>query len=132
MGRSRTASINVEEIRRLSAIQCTMAEAAAFFQLSKSTFRRILATNPKAKRAWEQGRGQGRISLRRKQFALAGVNATMAVHLGKQYLGQADVSKHEITGKDGGPVDVTESTRLDMSRLSDEELDVLVKLLGRG
>lgn len=36
-------------------------------------------------------RGKGKISLRRSQFQLAEKNASMAIWLGKQYLGQKDV-----------------------------------------
>lgn len=35
-------------------------------------------------------RSDGKISLRRSQFALAKKNAAMAIFLGKQYLGQSD------------------------------------------
>lgn len=40
-------------------------------------------------------RGIGKISLRRSQFRMAEVNPTMAIWLGKQYLGQTD--KQEVT-----------------------------------
>ena len=53
------------------------------------------------------GRAKGRISVRRMQMQLleAG-NATMAVWLGKQLLGQRDVTPVELTGGSGQPVQI--------------------------
>ena len=39
---------------------------------------------------FKEKRGLGKISLRRNQFRLAEKSATMAIWLGKQYLGQKD------------------------------------------
>ena len=39
---------------------------------------------------FKEKRGLGKISLRRNQWRLAEKNATMAIWLGKQYLGQKD------------------------------------------
>lgn len=41
--------------------------------------------------SFAQKRGAGKISLRRSQWRLAEKNASMAIWLGKQYLGQRDV-----------------------------------------
>lgn len=38
------------------------------------------------------------MSLRRSQFRIAETNATMAIWLGKQYLGQKDYPKEELEG----------------------------------
>ena len=53
----------------------------------------------------ERGRAKGRISVRRHQMKLleAG-NATMAVWLGKQLLGQRDAITAEHVGSGGGPI----------------------------
>lgn len=75
--------------------------------------------------AFEEGRQLGLVSLRRKQFSLAGINATMGVWLGRQYLGQREVVTNELTGRDGGPVEI------DLSRLTKAERDELRQLLGR-
>lgn len=47
--------------------------------------------------AKKRGLGKAKVSLRRKQFALADKNATMAIFLGKQYLGQRDYFEVEDT-----------------------------------
>ena len=43
---------------------------------------------------FKRKRGKGKISLRRSQFQLAQTNPTMAIWLGKQWLGQTD--KQEV------------------------------------
>ena len=55
-----------------------------------------------------RGRAKGRISVRRAQMKLleAG-NATMGVWLGKQLLGQRDVTPIELTGAQGNPLEIS-------------------------
>ena len=57
----------------------------------------------------------GKISLRRNQFNLSKTNATMAIWLGKQYLGQRDVQVIDATVKDDTP-------KVDLSQLSRQEI----------
>ena len=49
---------------------------------------------------FRQKRGLGKVSLRRAQFHLAEKSATMAIFLGKQYLGQTDVQEIKATVTD--------------------------------
>jgi len=109
----------------MGRLQCTHREAAAFLSIRVHQFRHLLAKDEAAKRAWERGLMMGRISLRRKQSRLSGVNASMAQFLGKQYLGQRDVVVQEHTGEGGGAVEI------DASKLSQAERDDLRKLLTR-
>ena len=67
-------------------------------------------------------RGAGKASLRRRQFEMAKSNPTMAIWLGKQYLGQAD--KQEITGKGGKDI-LPDRPAIDFSKLSDSALEEL-------
>jgi hypothetical protein len=85
----------IEIVRNLAQIQCTTVEAGLVFGASAAEFREWLRDHPEAGAAWENGRGQGLISLRRAQFesALSG-NSTMLVWLGKQYLDQQDRILH--------------------------------------
>ncbi len=108
--------ILLSDIRRLAKLQVTMEEAAAFFQLSRSTFRKMLEKDERARKVWEECRALGRISLRRKQIRLASTNATMGIWLGKQYLNQQDKQSLEHTGPGGGPVQT-----LDLTKLSSDE-----------
>lgn len=93
-------------VRGLGSIMATMAEAAATFNVSEKTFARFLRTFTAAREAWEYGQGNGKVSLRRTQFALAKENAAMAIFLGKNYLGQTDKREyahaHSVTPVDPG------------------------------
>ena len=90
--------IDIDELGKLAGLQCTQADAAAWFGCSPDTIKRRLR-EAKYRDAWEMGLGKGRVSLRRKQMNLADRNATMAIFLGKQYLGQKDVTEHEMSGE---------------------------------
>lgn len=79
--------INYEQVEKLAAIMCTQEEIATFFDVHPSTLRR----NPEFCTAYKKGQGVGKMSLRRIQVKLAEKNASMAIFLGKQYLGQRDV-----------------------------------------
>lgn len=110
------AKIKVSQIRALSEIHATESEAAGVLGIKLSTFKECLRIDNAARAAWESGRANGKVSLRRKQWKLADNNAGMAIFLGKQYLGQSDVSVVEHSGRDGGPIKT-----LDLSALSAEE-----------
>jgi len=75
-------------LRELGRLQCTRDEAAASLQVGRTTLWRFLDKHTKARAAFEQGLEEGRIELRRTQFHLAKTNATMAIFLGQNLLGQ--------------------------------------------
>jgi hypothetical protein len=85
----------IEQLRALGSIQCTQEEAAAVLRVSRATLWRFFVAYPEAVEAFDEGKEEGKASLRRAQFksALAG-NAAMQIWLGKQLLGQRD--KHDI------------------------------------
>ena len=86
-----------KQFENLCAMQCTQAEICAFFDCDHKTLTAwvkryygreySLVAKEKAE--------LGNISLRRWQFKQAEHNPTMAIFLGKQYLGQTD--KQELT-----------------------------------
>lgn len=103
MGRPRK-EINKTEFEGLLQLQCTKEEVAAFFDhmlggCSADTIERwckeeygetFAAVSAKK-------RELGKISLRRMQFQHAKKNASMAIFLGKNYLGQSDRVEQEDT-----------------------------------
>lgn len=98
---------NMEQVERLAAIQCTEEEIALALGCSIDTVRDRKRNDEDFSNALLKGRGTGKASLRRSQFALATAgNATMLIWLGKQYLGQQDKQELEHTGKDGGPIEL--------------------------
>src|SRR5258707_2858363 len=96
--RGTTAKIDMAELERLSAMQCTDEEIAAWFGVTTRTIERR-RKNAKFAEVMNRGKAKGRISVRRAQLKLleAG-NATMGVWLGKNILGQVDEVRHEFSG----------------------------------
>lgn len=92
---------NVDPLRviELASKGLSIDEIGAFCDVSHDTITRRFAD------ALEKGRQLCNASLRRKQveMALEG-NATMLVWLGKNRLDQTDVTRQEITGRDGSDI----------------------------
>lgn len=84
--------IDEKNFESLCGLQCTLGEIADFFSCSEDTIERWCKRkyNLSFAEAFKKHSGKGRISLRRAQFRLAEKNASMAIWLGKQYLGQSD------------------------------------------
>ena len=91
-------------LEKLCSLQCTNAEIAAWFGCSERTIEKR-SKEPELAEVMARGKGKGRVSIRRAQMKLleAG-NATMGVWLGKQYLGQRDVTPIELSGPNGSAV----------------------------
>ena len=98
MGKGGRPRIEIDEdqFKALCNIQCTLVEIADWFKCSEDTIERW------CKRTFDMSFADtykkfsvgGKISLRRYQMKMAETNVTMAIWLGKQYLGQTD--KQEI------------------------------------
>jgi AraC-like DNA-binding protein len=85
--------IDHDAFRKLCALQCTLAEIASFFCCSEDTIERWCKRElhmPYAE-AFKRYSADGKISLRRWQYRMAEKSVTMAIWLGKQWLGQKDV-----------------------------------------
>src|SRR5205814_2550079 len=96
--RGTTAKIDLAELERLSAMQCTDEEVAAWFGVTTRTIERR-RRNARFAEVMNRGKAKGRISIRRMQMKLLEQgNATMGVWLGKQLLGQRDQFYHDING----------------------------------
>jgi hypothetical protein len=125
MAKSNRPIVKTADVEKLGRLQCTVREAAAFLGIRVTTLGNLLKKDKRIRDAWERGKSLGLLSLRRKQMRLAGVKAQMAIFLGKNYLGQRDVSTTQLTGEDGGPVDI------DVSKLDAGERNDLRQLLHR-
>jgi hypothetical protein len=119
--------IDLIALEKLSSLQCTDEEIAAWFSVSVRTIE-TRRKQPRFAEAMNRGKARGRISVRRAQWRLleAG-NGPIAVWLGKHLLGQKDTV--QITGANGGPIR-TEGEP-DFSVLSVDELRVLRAVLAR-
>lgn len=91
MGRPKK-EINKEQFEKLCGFQCTMQEICDFFNITDKTLTRWCndTYGKSFSEVFSQKRELGKVSLRMSQFRLAEKNATMAIWLGKQYLGQRD------------------------------------------
>lgn len=112
-------------VRGLGRIQATTRECAAMLGVTEPTYLKFKAENPVVAAVYEEGSGDGKTSLRRRQFEAAEEgNPTMLVWLGKQYLGQRD--HKDISGPNGGPIPT-----VDLTNVSDEQLKVLEAIFGQ-
>nr|DAH15283.1 MAG TPA: putative terminase small subunit [Caudoviricetes sp.] len=91
MGR-RPKEIDQKQFENLCGLQCTYDEICSWFDVTDKTLnswcKRTYGKN--FSEVFREKRGRGKISLRRTQWELAKKNASMAIFLGKQYLGQSD------------------------------------------
>lgn len=84
--------VDKKQFETACAIQCTEVEIAALFDCSVATIERWCEREygTTFEDIYKQKCNKGKISLRRNQFKLSETNATMAIWLGKQWLGQRD------------------------------------------
>lgn len=97
MGRPRK-EINQDQFEKLCAIFCTLGEIASVFDCSEDTIERWCKRTYKTTFAeiYKMKSEKGKCSIRRAQFKLMEKNASMAIFLGKNYLGQKDTSDVEF------------------------------------
>ena len=107
------ADIDLAELEKLCALQCTQADLAGWFGVHLHTIENrvkddtLLAHEGEEMtfhEIMERGYARGRVSLRRRQMENAdNGNATMQIWLGKNILGQRD--NIEVTGNAAGPIE---------------------------
>jgi predicted acetyltransferase len=88
--------INWEQFEQLCALQCTVSEMCSFLKLTDATIRDRAKEHyhdPEFPSIYKRFAEVGKCSLRRNQFVLSKKNATMAIFLGKQWLGQIDEAR---------------------------------------
>lgn len=84
--------IDQKLFENLCGLQCTLLEICDALDVSDKTLDRWCKRTygEHFSEVFAKKRGKGKISLRRMQWQLAEKNASMAIWLGKQYLGQRD------------------------------------------
>lgn len=94
--------IDSEQFKKLCAIQCTLEEISSWFKCSEDTVERWCKRELKMSfaEAFKTWSADGKISLRRTQFRMAETNCSMAIWLGKQYLGQKEVQEVQLSRDD--------------------------------
>ena len=128
-GRKRV-NIDLEQVEKLCALQCTDEELASYFGVSPRTIERRKAQLPFAD-AMARGKSKGRLSLRRSLWALAAKgNPAANIFLAKNLLGYKDYFANELSGPDGGPIAVGPAPEL--NDVTNEELKQFLALLDKG
>ena len=91
MGRPKK-EIDQKQFEKLCGLQCTLEEMCGYFNCDDNTINVWCKETYGStfSEVFKLKRGVGKISLRRYQFQQAETNPTMAIWLGKQYLGQSD------------------------------------------
>lgn len=94
--------IDTEQFEKLCFMQCTLREIAGWFKCSEDTIERWCKRELKMSfaDAYERYSAGGKISLRRYQWKMAEHNCSMAIFLGKQYLGQSDQQELKVSKSD--------------------------------
>src|ERR1700680_3135965 len=119
--RGTAASINLGDLEKLAALQCTEEEMAGWFGVSTRTIERR-RKSPVFAQTIERGKARGRISLRRAQLKMVeDGSATMGIWLGKQHLGQTDEIKRNNLQK----INIIVLPRKPVSNAPEEECQVL-------
>lgn len=92
--------IDKDQFKKLCGIQCTEEEIASWFKCSVDTIERYCKRefSMSFAEAFKTFSADGKISLRRIQFRMAETNCSMAIWLGKQYLGQKDAQEVAVSG----------------------------------
>lgn len=112
--------INKKSFEELCQIQCTQEEICAVLDVDEKTLQKwCKETYDKGfSQVFKEKRQGGKTSLRRKQWNLADTNATMAIWLGKQFLGQKDsVEEVKVSG------DLKNTVEIEIVGLDDENKD---------
>ena len=95
--------IDKQQFEKLCGMMCTLEEISGFFDCSEDTIERWCKREYRCGFAdiYKKKSGIGKISLRRIQFKIAEKgNASMAIWLGKQWLGQSDAPDENIDQED--------------------------------
>ena len=107
MGR-KSINIDPDQVRTLARLSCSYEEIADVLKIGRSTFAKKLKEEKTIREAYDRGKSEGTVSLKRAQFdiAVAG-NTAMLIWLGKNRLGQADKieSKNETEITSTGALD---------------------------
>ena len=120
------ADIDLKHFETMCSYQFTVEEMAAALKISKRTLLRKLK-QPEFKALWDDGAANGRQLVKRRGFELMGLDTSAGVqawiHQTKMILGWNDKAALELTGKNGGPVQT-----IDLSKLTNDQIDQLERI----
>lgn len=90
--------IDWKQFEKLCSLQCTQSEMGSFFRMHADTLRDRVVDHYGEEYAtvYKNFAEEGKCSLRRSQFLMALKTPSMAIWLGKHWLGQRDVSREDV------------------------------------
>lgn len=101
--------VDLAQLEQLCMLHVTDEEIAAFFKVGVRTVKRW-KEREEIGAVMEAGRAKGRTTIRRLQMQAAQQgNPAILIWLGKVFLDQKDLSRTEISGPNGGPVQIESS-----------------------
>lgn len=106
--------INKAQFEKLCGLQCTLEEICCYFDCDNKTLEKWCVKTYKKNfsEVFKLKRGNGKISLRRRQFEVAmDGNPTMLIFLGKNILKQTDKIVAENENSDGRLADLIEGLK---------------------
>ena len=111
--------INQKIFEGLCAIQCTEEEICDVLDVDEATLLKWCRSvyGETFSEVFKKKKMGGKASLRRMQWKLAEKNATVAIWLGKQYLGQTDKVESEIVDDRKIEVEIKTPTKEDYERV---------------
>jgi len=117
LGRPRT-KIDLEEVYKLGLLHCTNEEMAAHLNVTIELIRRRMHDDNAFRTAYENGKGDGKLSLRRLLWLHAQKSAGAAIFLSKNLLGYQDNPLVSVTVNQAEVTD-------DVRQLKEQAADIL-------
>jgi hypothetical protein len=114
-------------IGELSKLFATQAEIAGVLGVPRMTFVDFLNRHDEARDVFDNGQAHAKISLRRKQLALADKNAPAGIFLGKNYLGQKD-EHHNVNRSDTPANELSKEQLMEIARRAPKPIDPKIKI----
>ena len=91
---SNEPEIDLQELEEYAKLYVSADDAAALLGIDEALFSSRIEDQESAEAAvWRRGRAQAKLQVRQAQFAQIEKNATLAVHLGRELLGQGGADR---------------------------------------
>lgn len=121
--------IDLESLRPLIALGCSHDEIADCLGIARSTFQLRLAEDPKLADAVGVMKGERKRMVRAWMTrAASNGNARILIHMASHELGQRPVKAIEVSGPDGGPIELNQELR----PLLEEKLTAYIRSKANG
>lgn len=117
--------IDQKNFESMCAYQCTQEEICAFLGVTDKTLSNWCKKTYglRFSEVFKQKREMGKMSLRRKQWKLADTSASMAIFLGKNYLGQTDQVEAKIEFESDGFIEALKGQASDTFKDSGDMIE---------